>query len=177
MYTIFISIVSSVIIFIMVAIKCQWGDYPADKTEEVIEGLWIGLLIGAIIGPLTALKIGTFFPKTYVLTETTELVALHDNSASQGNFFLGCGTMDSEFYYVFYQKEGNAVKFRKISAEDYYETPLIFEEDRSDAILQKYTKRFMKEKNVRWGIFIGSIKYEFHIPKGSILKNFQLDLK
>jgi hypothetical protein len=176
MYTIIIIIASSIVIFIMVAIKCQWGDYPADKTEEVIEGLWVGFLIGAIIGPLTALKIGTFFPKTYVLTETTELVALHDNSASQGNFFLGCGTMDSEFCYVFYQKEGNAVKFRKISAEN-YDAPIIFEEDRSDAVLQKYNERFVNEANVRWGIFIGSIKYEFHIPKGSILKNFQLDLR
>lgn len=48
---------------------------------------------------------------------TVELVALQDNSATTGQFFLGSGSVDNKAYYAFYYKTPNGFKYETLDAE------------------------------------------------------------
>jgi hypothetical protein len=98
-------------------------------------GLFVGGLIGALIGFLIAgLIIGPSIPSTYELEEKIELVALKDNTAIRGSFFLACGSFGEEYYYRFYKREEDgALTPGKIVADEQIK---IYEEERTDGILK-----------------------------------------
>ena len=134
--------------------------------------LFFLLAIGISVG------IGLFLPSCYVQVEEAEIVAIDDIITTEGNFagnfFVGIGTIEGKLTYIFYQKENdnaNAVKLRKVSAEN----TIIFEEERSDGQFKKYIKEI---ENSYWyliAIPIGD-KYEIFVPKGTINREFNLDL-
>lgn len=76
------------------------SDYAGDK----ISGLMIGGLIGLIIGSFAVLIIGASLPSEYALSNQSELVALEDYGSTEGSFFLGCGSINEQFYYFFTKK-------------------------------------------------------------------------
>jgi len=131
--------------------------------------------IGAGIGIIIAIGIGVFLPSEYVLDNQIEIVALKDNRSIEGDFFLGCGSINSEFYYFFYKKEKDgSLTFDKIAANSHTK---IYEEERKDGMIEIFEKRFIKESHYIFGVPFDSPKCKIHVPKGSVLRQFELDLK
>lgn len=147
--------------------KDELSDYAMGVFMSVIFGFF-GLLLGFGI----SVGVGAALPKEYVLDKQMELVAIQDTSGIQGRFFLGAGTIESKFYYVFYQRERNGIRFGNVPAEN----AVVYEENRDDGLIKEYDKRFM----AGWHDFFGATwgeRYDIFIPEGSILHEFNLDLK
>jgi len=115
-----------------------------------------------------------FEPTTEVCTQS-QLVVMHDNTATSGTFFLGSGSLDGGANYLFYEKnnDGSTVltSVGTYSGEGYEEyRPKVFQEDRTDGIVIK-----CREKGVWTGLYDTRIRYEFHIPNDSIITGYKLD--
>jgi hypothetical protein len=135
-------------------------------------------LIGLFMGVIVGLIISGFLPTTIVLEQEIELVALKDTNGVNGKFFLGCGNIHSNWYYVFYTKDPDGkIKFNRLSADD--DDVSIVEEERQGGTLKVYGKEFAKKSYKNWGLIprSGSSKYEIHVPKGTVITDFNLDLQ
>ena len=152
-----------------------WKSMGGD--EWFLDGL-IAILCGAIaafVALLIAALIGTCLPAEYVLDHQIELAALNDHSGISGNFFLGCGNIENEFYYVFYRKEPDGSKtFDKIKAD---KKAKIYEEERNDGIIEAFREDFINKNHWLFAVVFSEPRYKIRIPKGSISKKFKLDLE
>jgi len=168
MITLLLCILAGIIIGVIVKRKTR---------RDAIWGGIFGAIFGMLGGLMLIIILGISFPKKYVEVSKTELVAFDDNSALMGHFFLGSGSINENFYYFFCKKDVlGRIKFEKISAA--YGKIFITEEDRSNGVLIKHKKKFLNKKDHLWGIIVNyELKYEIRIPKGSILRQFNLDLK
>lgn len=139
-------------------------------------GFLLGL-IGLFVGILVSLVIGDFLPTSIVLEQEVELVAFKDTNGVNGKFFLGCGNVHSNWYYIFYVKDPDGkIKFIRLLADD---DVSIVEEERQGGMLKVYGKEFAKKSYKNWGLIprSGSSKYEIHVPKGTVITDFNLDLQ
>ncbi|MFW6219746.1 MAG: hypothetical protein ACOC33_02815 [bacterium] len=115
-----------------------------------------------------------------------ELVSLNDNRDIHGGagmiFFVGSGYINQELYYYFYVKDikTGLIEFKKEYAENnYYDKIYIKEIDGNEKPRFVKYGYFLKDKE---SIFydpylIENSKSILYVPKGSVLKNFNLDLK
>lgn len=164
MYIVLIGIVMG----IAFGIYTERNEEIGDKVVMAIMGACIGMFSGFMISIIMG---GAILPTEYVLVDESELVALRDNGSVEGNFFLGCGSIDKEFYYFFYKKDAtNKITFGKLPVEEV----LIIEEHRTDPTIKEYRK---KGKYSRWAVTPSSAKYEIYVPMGTIVNQFKLDLK
>lgn len=143
----------------------------------VVGGVVVGVGILACLLVIFSVMSGGM---TQVTHTKTQLVALGDSGDMQGQFFLGSGNIGTEEYYKFYYNlpdGGN--KFGKIPAENV----TVYEEERKDGFLDKIQKvnsdsgqliSLVLGKDLR--DIVGGVKYEIHIPKGSVNRKFNVDL-
>lgn len=108
-----------------------------------------------------------------VTVNNIPLAALADGNSTGGRFFLGIGNLGRSSYYTYYAgtpKTG----YKQYTA--YIDRSVIFEDATNETA---YVKEIKDEDDPRfWYIYKGArAKYEFHIPAGSILRNYQLDLE
>ena len=167
----------------------------------------ITLLIGAVVGLIVGLvcykkfnfdafnSLGTVFacvtlfffisliggkcvPRNWVEINEIELYALSDTSITSGSFFLGCGDINSEPHYIYYKKDGNGFMYGQVSAykSRIYEDETLKNRGFIKVFSQKFAdpthRRFFDEDSIKIRRF-----YEIHIPKGSLERNFKLDLQ
>lgn len=122
------------------------------------------------VGFCFALLFGLAVPKHWTGPETTQLVNLRNGDGISGNFFIGTGSIQTTQYY-FFKEAGQGYQPSKIEVAD---NVTIFEEERQDGELKVYTYQFVNP-SLRWiAAEWQSRKYEFVIPKGSLMKNFIL---
>ena len=150
-----------------------------NNSTNIIVGMIFGLL--SIVFLLAVSMI--FLPGEESLKEETELVAFADNGVTSGSFFLGCGSIGTSFYYVFYEKKGPGIQYGKILAEnnDVY----IIEQDRDGGIIRRFHSRTKSSKTLELlffplpveGMRESNTKTEIVIPTGSIKRMISLDLK
>jgi hypothetical protein len=142
---------------------------------EIILSIAIVLLcacVGAIIGAGISIVIGLIPKIEYDQISKQELIALKDNISINGSFFLGSGNIDGKLKYYFYIKtKSGGFKAQNIEADNVE----IFENNKTPCII-KYESKF---KNIIWNWIAFTIKEkaEINIPKGSILRNYKLNLK
>lgn len=113
----------------------------------------------------------------YEVSEISQenIYALQDNGEIHGSFFLGSGTVDEVNYY-FYIVEGPMGKSIEQENLDYcfiddslpdgeqpYISEIVIESDNFFAKTCLYTNK--------------ATVYVFHIPKGSIIENYRIDLE
>jgi len=143
-----------------------------------IVGGFIGAVIALIIAIVVMIVINSYAKGEWVLTEEKELLALHDKnvSAVSGAFFLGCGQIKSEeeFYYVMYAKgKDGRIDFYKFTTSqvELYEC----ETAGQKPCLKIWTGTFQ----ITWHNIFSKMgtKYQIYIPAGSIIQNYNLDLK
>ena len=162
--------------------KYEGDEFDKPRRGSISLGL-AGSYIGLLVAFLTIAATMVTAPgviRCYEI-EKKELVALENSREVQGSFFLGCGNINNEQYYVFFYNTPNGgKKFDKINAKN----TIIYEENRKDAYLAKEVmeKRY-SDKIRQWLIpkFIGNIcffnNYIIRVPKGTIRTGYNLSLE
>ena len=131
--------------------------------------IWVGSILWLSIGSI----IGCFMP-TVDVKETKELYALQYDSEINGRFFLGCGSIDEEMYYVYIVKEnrGKQIQTLEIDANNIY-----LNDNTDTPTLDIYSEDFKYE----WMYWFAAPKmgyeYVFNIPSGSIDYEYNIDLE
>jgi len=171
---------------------------PGMKTRDInlsifmesLGGTLIGLVVGFILSMILSLAVKS--DRVPVNSDPVDIHAITDGSSISGNFFLGGGTIkDVQYYYFYMSTEKGGFKQQKADVntttifehEDYINTGhlivqnLILPDDhwaRGWAVFDGSGNCGCTQK----GSIIGPADlYEFHIPKGSIKHNFNLDLE
>ena len=116
--------------------------------------------------------VGLFFePVSYTQTETP-LVALKDNSAINGSFFLGCGNVGSETQYSYAIDTEFGIEIKTLSANE----KIYFKYDEGTPALIKSEPVY--STLAEWlSVPYDRPIYTFRIPEGSIINEYQVDLE
>lgn len=167
-------ILGLLLVFFWFAVPELYGNlYDPGFMELFMTTFALGLFsfIVLVIGSFIAFVLGACFPKYWKLVGTETLVSLRNQTGVSGSFFLGTGTVDSEDYYYYYV--GSAEKGYQPSKIEVDGNVTIFEEERADGELKTFSHEFTSDIFSLFGISIGK-RYEFRIPKGSLVQNFEL---
>jgi len=173
----------------------------------IVIGIWIAMIIGTIVVPdqgdekpdniVSAIFGGGVFCAIFTFvfwmasvcppvnqdtivehkTYCNDIVSIKGGSGIHGSFFLGCGTIGSDRYYVYYEKQSNgSYKQKRISVDD---AAIIEEENCKPRIHwegMRYlcTSWFMPK---RFASTSGEFETEklIYVPKGTIIQTFKLD--
>jgi len=105
-----------------------------------------------------------------------QIVSMKSGSEVGGSFFLGCGTIDSTGYYVYYEKTaGGGLQQKKVRVGH----AIIFEEENCKPRIswegRKYTcsNYWLPEWSAPSRIFL--TKKHIYVPKGTVIQEFKLD--
>lgn len=133
--------------------------------------IFVGLLLSLVVASFIAITIGKTMP-TVEQTDRVELANVSNNTTISGKFFLGSGSISEVMHYHYFYEDNGGYRYDKLSVED---DVMIFEEDLEDAYL--LIKKDECVNKFSWfGVCkSGDSSYEFHIPAGSILKEYSLD--
>lgn len=153
---------------------------PANRGPEYFIEFFFFFFIPGIFAPIPITVLLEHFATTNWSENysTTQLVSVGARDGVYGNFFLGSGEISSQSYYTYFQKEDGG--FRKASLSE-KELPgsqskiLVFEEERTDGELRVYSLEYNEDFVKKFLKHPDSKKYEFHIPKGSIQREFKLN--
>lgn len=117
-------------------------------------------------------------------TDTLEIVSLSDNSQIEGAGRIGCFAIATNEKYIFYCKnDDGSYTQEKVAVEE----TKIYEEDNCKLPrIETYTTFSQNNWSEAWTKFLlfsskdgeeYSIRYEIHVPKGTIVQQFNLDAK
>ena len=106
--------------------------------------------------------------------ENTSIVSLSDTSLVYGSFVLGTGSVSDEMYFTYYEGT-TSFRLKKIPAD---QTIIIMDENThpylTKIIKMERTTHFnnnIDEDFVPWQL----PQYEFHVPNGTIVKQYNLN--
>lgn len=166
---------------------CLWVSVVKDQL------LWDGLTVGTVamslvlavaaiigsllVGFLLALLAGVFMPWQLEEAERVPLVALRDNVGASGTFFLGTGSTDGKLTYFYYEQlPDGGYRASKADSED----AVIYEDDEEAPYVKTYKVDMTARGLDEWWKWVGASttdRRDFHIPKGSLLRDYRLDLR
>ena len=128
------------------------------------------LLSVAMIGFCSSVAV--IFPQTCEKSSTERIIALNDSTGVNGRAgFLGSGYVEDELYYYYMTDTKEGFQAKKIKAEDTY----VRYSD--EPIVETYTATNFKNK-LLWLIALPIKSFHIvYIPEGSIIENYQIDLK
>lgn len=143
-----------------------------------IGGSILGFFIGILVWCLLMGIVGVFKSGEYNKIVKHELISLGDGNSVGGQFVLGCGSIDNKMVYTYYRKEvnGDGIIRRSITAS----MTKIYE---IDSLQSPYLEVHIisgGEFDDDWFptcINMGNQKYKIFIPKGSIVRDINLDNK
>lgn len=151
--------------------------------EAIIEKNWekyalASIGIGILLFGLTSLISVTIFTdvteKEFYEIESTEIysVGLHDTTS--GSFFLGCGNVNSEFVYTFYEKDSeDNYKLSYISCD---KTTICETNNKKPCVVLYKSKLTRSSYMWSYGACQLSVakKYVIYVPEGSIVQQFNI---
>ncbi len=139
-----------------------WGERSEDGF------IFLGGLMSFLVSGFIFIIVMVCIP-TKEVTYTTRIVSLQDNNRTEGSFSLGSGHIEGVTYYCYYYNHrdgGYALGKVKTS------NARIVEWDKDYAI-----KKYTMVENKEWGKghMVGG--YVFYVPKGTVVRNFNLDAR
>lgn len=151
---------------------------------DTIMFVFFGLVFGAIGGVIVAFIVDVTtivaVQKEWVVTSQVNLAAMRTEDTLEGAFFLASGSIDEEHYYRYYAEtsDGGYV-FRRLEAER--EDVIVYEDREEGGVL--IIKELLPVEKYGWlkwfflAPYPGALdrRYEFHIPKGSLIQEFRLE--
>lgn len=142
-------------------------------------GVIMGLFAGAILGGLalvasSALAFFVFNVETPPMKYEgrSNILSLEDSSSTEGNFFLGSGSVKEKPVFWYYEDSGD---YSTLEYQYAYKSRII-----EGDIDQPHVKYYEEGVDWRWLYFAatGQPDYvEFHVPKDTIVTNYNLDAK
>lgn len=142
-----------------------WGDYFTSYAVGFIGGFLLWLFVN--------LCLYHFIFVEHIQTKY-DIVSISDGTNLNGSFVLGCGTIKEESYYYYYQKEitGGYTQHKVLTKQT-----TIFEDANEYPFVILYN---VQSSDNRFAIPFGKCPYitaEIHVPAGTIIKQFKLDLE
>ena len=129
-----------------------------------------------LVGFLIALVLSVAWedaPVEIISSTDHKIVALQDNFGLEGNFFLGSGYVDDELSYTYmHYVEGCGYKAETVDASNAY---IEFTDEQPYVSIVRY--QFKDGWRNYFTIPYNSGDAFFYIPEGSILQNYNIDLK
>ena len=137
---------------------------------------WISIVASLLCGGITLIitaLIGTAISSNEIIYKetVTPIVALEDNVASRGQFFLGTGSSKSDIYYYYMIDTERGYVIKNVKACDAY-----IKYDTDPRIVVESGRGFNHWYNYIWA-FPTSVCYTIYVPEGTILNNYNIDLK
>lgn len=130
------------------------------------------LLCGALALIVTALIGISISSNEIIYKETvTPIVALEDNTASYGQFFLGTGANKSDIYYYYMIDTEHGYVMQNIKASNTY-----IKYDADPRIVIENGRGFKHWYNNIWALPTRT-RVTIYVPEGTILNNYNIDLK
>ena len=96
---------------------------------------------------------------------------LQDESQIHGSFSLGSGYIDEEPCFVFYEMEDNGYVLRSVPADK----SKIIEDENDKPFIRRY-ETYSEGRLTRSKMY-HDWRFEFHVPQGTIIKEWYLDAK
>jgi hypothetical protein len=124
---------------------------------------------------LLALIIISMYPNSELQkVETTTISALKDNAKTKGSFFLGSGYINSNQYYFYIEETNKGKKMSKVSVDNAYV---------KENSTRSYIERYEYQYTSKFAIWMygkepwGAEEYIFHVPKGTVTTEFNIDME
>lgn len=135
------------------------GDTMKKTMKKIFIGIWICTLLSTLVGIGVLLNM----PKP---TTKRELVSMINSTRINGNFFLGCGSINQEpVFYYYYKTVDGAIKLTYVNANK----TTIYE----DIVENQAPYTIIIGQNE---LVFGNSLHEFHLPPNSIKPDFDLSI-
>lgn len=125
-----------------------------------------------IIGLAGSALIGESLDTTYMLEYSAPIVALKDDKIMQGDFFLGCGSVDGDLQYYYAEDSSKGYKVKHVGVDNTY---LLFDDDKPR--IERYEAAAFNKKRHYLYAMPNGYYYKIYIPHGSITNEFKVDLE
>lgn len=140
---------------------------------ETIMSAIMGFLVGLFLGCIIAIAVGLFFETKTISSHHCYIYSLGDKSNVEGSFFLGSGSVKEKEYYVFYSKDNIGYKYSKLETS----SCRIQETDERPELIRNKSEFVDSNMNL-WGIPKSpEAAWILKVPKGTIIRNYKLDLE
>lgn len=164
------------LLIIIPTILFIWGIISAISDRDADNFFFIsifGALGCGVCTVLIAALIGLFIPSNEIIYEetVTPIVALEDNMTSSGTFFLGTGSAKDSIYYYYMIETERGYALQSVAASKTY-----IKYDTKPRIVIENGCGFKHWYNNIWA-FPTHTRYTIYIPEGTILNNYNIDLK
>ena len=184
-HTSWVPLLIMILTTITLVIVC-FKKFPPNDPEDVggyiilvsIVSFFASLMVTGIISDVVS---KCFFKQEWKEEYSIALLNLRDKSSTEGDFYLGTGSIRSNDYYIYYREwNDGGYKKEKLNAynssDDCKNNITIHEREGWEKGEIKVFKAVFTEK---WNYYISQPekcpKIQFHIPKGSIRKEFVLE--
>jgi len=152
-----------------------FGYFVGRDIDRVIQSTMAFGLLGTMVGLVFAMFSGLFLtsPDDFEkAVETNKLVSLSNNMETEGNFFLGIGSVSGSKKYYYYVDTPKGIHGRSVYANDAY----IMETDTTEPKISKHEFELTDEA-VYWSFYfpVGFSPDDYEkiiIPKGSIERQY-----
>lgn len=152
-------------------------EYRADSEgENMVESIALSIICFFIAG-VFAYGLGTCvfesYPDRWECVEKIELRSMGNSEGLQGSFFLGCGSINTVSTFHYYGKYDGYFKKEWLGTAK----AIIYEEIRTDGELRIYHWKAIEPNpliSIKGRNYERTARYEFHIPEGSIAREFDL---
>lgn len=131
----------------------------------------LGATIGGVCMTFSSAIADCCAEKNWYTVQDTDIYALQDNLTTEGSFFLGSGHINDELKYFYVKETDVGYTVCNVDADDSY---IRYTTDRCH--IEKQSYKFSNDFVAAIAIPM-SERYIFHIPDGSILNNYAVDLK
>ncbi|EKD52718.1 MAG: hypothetical protein ACD_61C00265G0004 [uncultured bacterium] len=142
------------------------------KVFDGLMGFFAFCFIG-VVGFWLAGLIGTSYTTEVVVIENLPLHNLYDDSALDGSFFLGTGSIDQREYF-FYNMVTPDGMIKPAKIDKYQDNVYVMEDGGDNPRLELVKTIFTDPRSSIWGLVWPDAKWVFHIPAGSVDTNFSV---
>lgn len=163
-----LTIIILAVIGAIIGIIIQSKDYFDEISFYVFSAL-IGIIIGGFVGFVLALSLPA---KTETLVRTYNLESVNDINGVHGEFFLGSGTVKNKFKYVFYYEENGEYRLKQVDTEI-----ASIKYTTGKPVVEKHYQAYTNSIINLFAIDKLKVNYLILVPKGSIVNNYDFDLK
>ena len=179
------------------------------KGTKIFFGEWIAILLITLCAVSSCTLLGDVFI-SYTDTEysydeldsSTKIVAIKDRNTTEGNFFLGFGSVDNSDYYCYYtENDAGDIVFNKISTNDNVKLRYCSNGEQPNVKIYNQVKQeiLVKEPNIWTSSLPDYLCYHkynvgdvvktsssthhyyqqtvIYIPEGSIEQNYKIDME
>ena len=133
-----------------------------------------GAALGGLLGILFGLMIAFALPaKMEVIDTQWNIESLQDGNSVNGNFLLGCGSVNGKMKYSFYYQYNDGYKMQQLDIDDV----VVKYSDKTPVVIEHKTTMVDPKKAFinYFAIDDNSKTYDIYIPKGTIKTNYNLD--